>query len=112
MEKNLTRAVLILCGVMLLIVVVQSVHPFSYVQPTPPVKEVPCIGDPIPVDFSYTGSVNDPWTCQVQCSDDKPRYVLYTNGKGTQCETPPGCNDYGEDHGITCAVSAPKSLVQ
>jgi len=91
--------------VLLLVVAVQSVVPKTYVpRDKEPVVEVPCKGAPIKVDFAYTGTVNDPWTCQPQCQDDKARYVLYSNGKATQCETPPGCNDTGEDSGVTCTV--------
>ncbi len=54
------------------------------------------------MDFPFIGTVNQPWSCQEQCNDDKPRYLLYSNGKATQCETPPGCNDTGEDSNVTC----------
>lgn len=92
-------------AVLLLVVAIQSVVPKTYVpRPKEPVVEVPCKGNPIKVDFAYSGTVNDPWTCKVQCDDDKPRYILYSNGKATQCETPPGCNDSGEDNGITCTA--------
>lgn len=97
-------------AVLLLVVAVQSIVPKTYVpRPKTPVVEVPCKGTPIKVDFAYTGTVNDPWTCQPQCSDDKPRYILYSNRKATQCETPPGCNDTGEDNGVTCTVPVTNS---
>lgn len=105
-QRALEHTVIGLCIVMIAIVTLQSYRPFRYTTPTPPVVEEPCIGAPIAVTVPFTGAVNDPWTCQVQCADDKPRYILYTNGKATQCETPPGCNDYGEDHGTTCALPA------
>jgi hypothetical protein len=92
-------------AVLLLVVAVQSVVPRTYVpREKEPVVETACKGTPIKVDFAYTGGVNDPWTCKVQCDDDQPRYILYSNGKATQCETPPGCNDTGEDSGVTCMV--------
>lgn len=103
--QSLERTIGITLGGLLLIVALQSVVPRAYTpQPKEPVVEVPCKGMPITVDFAYTGGVNDPWTCQVQCQDDKPRYILYSNGKATQCQVPPGCNDYGEDNGVTCTV--------
>ena len=96
----------IIVGILSLILVVTAVQAFV---PKPvreesedAVMEEECIGDPIVVNIPYTGAVVDPWSCQPQCEDDLPRYLLYSNGKATQCETPPGCNDYGEDHGITC----------
>ena len=63
-----------------------------------------CKGDPIFVDYPYNYTVAQPHACKPQCADDKLRYVVYSNGLGTQCEIPPGCNDYGEDQGVTCRV--------
>ena len=71
--------------------------------PSPP--EEACTGEPITVTYAYSGTVAEPHACAPQCTDGKPRYILYVNGKATQCETPPGCNDWGEDHGITCTPS-------
>ena len=109
--QKLERTIGIVCAIILLIVVVESVHPKKYVPPPaePPVPEMDCIGDPIAVDFPYTGGVNDPWTCKVQCDGSKPRYILYSNTKATQCDIPPSCLDYGEDHGITCKVPVLRS---
>lgn len=105
--QSLERIIVGTLGVLLLVIGVQSIIPKTYTpKPKPPVVETPCKGTPIKVDFAFTGGTNDPWTCQVQCTDNKPRYILYSNGKGTQCETPPGCNDSGEDNGITCTVPA------
>jgi hypothetical protein len=101
--QSLERTVGIVCAVILLVVIFESLHPARYVSKPPPiVAQKNCVGSPIVVTFPFTGAVNDPWTCQVQCKDDKPRYVLYSNGRATQCDTPPSCLDYGEDHGITC----------
>lgn len=100
-------------AVLLLVVAVQAIVPKAYVpRAREPVVEVVCKGTPIKVDYAYTGTVNDPWTCKVQCDDDKPRYILYSNGKATQCETPPGCNDSGEDSGVTCSVPEKSSSMQ
>lgn len=90
-------------GALLIVVAGQSLFPRPYVsQPKEPVVEVSCIGTPITVDFAYNGTVNEPWTCEEQCDNNQPRYILYTNGKATQCQTLPGCNDTGEDSGVTC----------
>lgn len=97
------RGVIGLLGILLLIVVAQSVIPSQYVpQEREPVEEQACIGTPIRVEYAFNGGYLDPWACEEQCGSDQPRYVLYSNGKATQCETPPGCNDFGEDNGITC----------
>ena len=61
-----------------------------------------CRGDPIEVSYPYHGGMLQPHACKPQCKDDKQRYILYTNGKATQCQTPPGCLDWGEDQGVTC----------
>ena len=105
--KTLERIVAGICGVILFIVIAQSLRPAPYVStpPPPPAQIGNCIGTPIPVSFPYLGTANEPWTCKPQCDDDQPRYILYTNGKATQCETPPGCNDTGEDTGVTCKVA-------
>jgi len=66
----------------------------------------PCRGDPIPLKSAFTGGSFEPWTCKIQCDDQKLRYILYSNGKATQCEELPGCLDYGEDHNITCVPPA------
>ena len=108
--QKVERFVIGLCAVILLILFVQTVRPKKYVPELPPAPlvEENCIGTPITVAYPYLGGVNDPWDCKVQCDDDEPRYILYSNGKATQCETSPGCNDYGEDRGITCKLPAAK----
>ncbi len=63
-----------------------------------------CKGEPINVPLAYVGSPLDPWSCQPQCDDKKQRYLVYTNGVATQCETLPGCFDTGEDSGMTCKI--------
>ncbi len=106
--KPLDRAIVGLCTLILLTVAIQAFFPAQYVS-VPQVPKTPviaCAGAPIVVDFPFTGGVNEPWTCKVQCDDDEPRYILYTNGKATQCEIPPGCNDTGEDSNITCTPPA------
>lgn len=109
--KSLHQAVLVVLGLILGIVVVESVIPRRYVpRPEDIEPEVECIGQPIAVDFPYMGTIAEPWSCQEQCNDDAPRYILYSNGRATQCETPPGCNDYGEDRGMTCVPPGAASL--
>jgi hypothetical protein len=62
----------------------------------------PCIGEPITVNYAYNRGVLEPHACQPQCADGRQRYILYSNDLATQCQTPPGCNDWGEDRGVTC----------
>lgn len=101
--QSFDKSIVSVLGVLLLIIVVQSFIPWEYRTHIPePEPEVECMGEPIAVDFPFNGGVNEPWTCQVQCTDQKPHFILYTNGKATQCETLPGCNDTGEDRGVTC----------
>ncbi len=101
--KKTEQIVGLICGAFLLFVVLQSVFPSTAIpKPKPVAPALACIGTAIPVAYAYLGTVNDPWDCKVQCDDQRPRYILYTNGKATQCETPPGCNDFGEDNAITC----------
>ena len=112
MHQN-ERIVGLLLGCILLLVALQAMLPQTYVsRPKVVQPEEVCVGDPLAVDFAYTGGVNEPWTCKVQCDDKRQRYILYTNGKATQCELLPGCNDHGEDFGITCSVPGMKSVVQ
>ncbi|TSC58064.1 MAG: hypothetical protein Greene041662_821 [Candidatus Peregrinibacteria bacterium Greene0416_62] len=72
----------------------------------------PCIGEPIVVDYAYDNRMLEPHACKIQCSDNKPRYIQYTNGLATQCETPPGCNDWGEDRRVTCVVAGEVSVAE
>lgn len=86
---------------MFAIVVVQAALP-DRVPVAPPAPAVgSCVGEAIPVAYEYSGWLQ-PHECAVQCQDDLPRYILYTDGRATQCQTPPGCNDEGEDKGIFC----------
>ena len=63
-----------------------------------------CEGEPLEVDYPYHGGLLDPHACAVQCDDQIQRYIVYTNGKATQCQRLPGCLDWGEDHGVTCVI--------
>ncbi len=93
-----------------LILIYQGLRVARIPAVTPQEPETACTGEPIVVDFPYLGTVNDPWTCQVQCGDQKQRFILYSNGKATECEELPGCNDRGEDSGITCTPPAASNL--
>lgn len=99
---TIPRLVGTVCGLMVLIVAAQGAFPPSPpMQPLPDEPAAPCIGEPIGVEYAFTGW-SEPHACVVQCSDNQPRYILYSDGKATQCETPPGCNDWGEDKGVLC----------
>ncbi len=70
-----------------------------------PKPNQPCEGTPIEVDYPYHGGMLGPHACEEQCDTTTQRYVLYTNGKATQCQRLPGCLDWGEDQGVTCVPS-------
>ena len=67
-----------------------------------PKPNTPCDGTPIKVDYPYYGGMLEPHACKPQCDDHLQHYVLYSNGKATQCQKIPGCNDWGEDQGVSC----------
>ncbi len=67
-----------------------------------PEPDQPCVGEPIEVDYPYYGGMLQPHACQPQCDDNIQHYILYSNGKATQCQKLPGCLDWGEDQGVTC----------
>lgn len=106
MHDRLSYAIGAVLGGILLITVLQAFLPEGPLAPIIPQQETTCQGDPIVVDYPFQGGFLEPHACAIQCTDDKQRYVLYSNGKATQCETPPGCNDYGEDRGETCEPPA------
>lgn len=102
-QSPLTQFILGFFVFVLVLVAIQSVFPrggrLRAQEPMPP---GPCRGTPIKVDFPYAGGMLDPWTCRVQCTDKQLRYILYADGQATQCQALPGCNDWGEDNGVTC----------
>jgi|GEM_PF-2062840 len=63
---------------------------------------VPCVGEPLNVNYPFQGGFIEDHACKAQCGTQAQRYILYTNGKTTQCQMLPGCNDEGEDQGRTC----------
>lgn len=71
-----------------------------------PKPNQPCEGTPIEVDYPYHGGMLAPHACQPQCDTDRQRFILYANGKATQCQKLPGCLDWGEDQGVTCVPPA------
>jgi len=74
-----------------------------------PKENQACEGTPIEVDYPYHGGMLGPHACNPQCDDKVQHYVLYTNGKATQCQKLPGCLDWGEDQGVTCLPEADKT---
>lgn len=92
-------------GLILFILFIQAVFPAreKKVEITEQEQE-DCMGEPLHVPYAYTGNVVEPWSCKPQCDDGRQRYLVYTNGVATQCEELPGCNDSGEDHGVTCRM--------
>jgi hypothetical protein len=106
-ERIIVKMTMGLAGFVLVVLLYQSLFWVRFTVPPPavpkkPVVEAPCYGTAITVNEPYLGVAVNPHSCIPQCEDDQPRYLVYTNGKATQCEEPPGCNDYGEDNGITC----------
>ncbi len=101
--SKLQRIIFGLLALILLVTAVEAIRSKPVrEEPEEMIPEVACVGEPIVLSVPYTGTVVDEWSCQPQCEDDKPRYLLYTNGKATQCGTPPNCYDTGEDNGVTC----------
>lgn len=105
-KSLLLPAVIITLAGILLIVAVESIFPrtdLPLVVDKPPLQQ-DCIGTPVYVTYPYAGGMLDPWECKVQCTDRVQRYIVYTNGKATNCEPVPGCTDQGEDQGLTCTI--------
>ena len=69
-----------------------------------------CKGEPLHVDYPFEGKYLDPHACAVQCEDGIRHYVIYSNGRATQCEELPGCRDLGEDRGETCVLKTMSSV--
>lgn len=97
-------SILIVC-ITLLLVYDMSIAKRSTAVSKPKINQA-CIGTPIEVDYAYHGNMLAPHACAQQCNTNVQRYVLYTNGKATQCQTLPGCLDWGEDQGVTCIPKA------
>lgn len=103
-KDPITLGALTVIFIVVLFQVILPERPLPPPEPSAPaLSTTPCRGEPIAVNFAFTGTIHEDWTCKIQCTDRKLRYILYSNGIATQCEELPGCNDYGEDHNITCA---------
>jgi len=93
-----------------IIVIIQSFTEPVAPKPKPPTPVVPCRGEALLVDYPYDGGYLEPWACEIQCEDGIQRYILYSNGKASQCEEVPGCLDWGEDNGELCTPPAVSTL--
>lgn len=104
MRFDLAKVTIATLSIFLLILALQTIRgPVNHGTPGDiAVEGDPCVGEPIVVDYVYDYRMLEPHVCKIQCSDTKQRYIQYTNGIATQCETPPGCNDWGEDRRVTC----------
>ena len=91
-------------GVVFLVLVYQSFFWTPVVKPFSLEPSGECVGESLFVSYPYEGRVLDPHACAPQCADQRQRYIVYTNGYATQCETVPGCSDWGEDRGKTCRI--------
>lgn len=96
---KIVAAFIIAVAATMLFEAVSTNHGVDQLKPEP---GQPCEGTPIRVDYPYYGGMLQPHACQPQCEDQIQHYVLYTNGKATQCQRLPGCLDWGEDQGVTC----------
>lgn len=103
-SARLSNLVYGFCTLIILILVVQWVLPPRMPEVEVPAPVADCFGKPLAVDYPYNGTVNEPWACQAQCEDGIQRYLVYTNNTATQCQALPGCNDTGEDSGVTCRI--------
>jgi len=93
-------------GIVLVVLIFQSVSGHDVPQPNLANPDAPCVGQPIVVNYPFPhpedADFENPWECQVQCADKVQRYILYSNGRATQCSKVPGCLDQGEDNWATC----------
>lgn len=94
----------LICGIAGVLVAYAFFIPDNGAQYKPKANAA-CDGTPIKVDYPYYGGMLEPHACQPQCDDHVQHYVLYTNGKATQCQKIPGCLDWGEDQGVACVPS-------
>ena len=102
LSETYGKAVAGVVGVILLVLLTKSVVFKPSVENYKPKENAPCEGEALVVDYPYHGGMLQPHACKPQCDDDVQRYILYPNGKATQCQILPGCLDWGEDQGVTC----------
>ncbi len=98
------KAVLAVIALTAALLVYESVIADKSGKEFAPEPDQTCEGEALKVKYPYKGGMLDPHACKVQCEDEVQRYIVYTNGKATQCQILPGCLDWGEDQGITCVI--------
>ena len=101
-DTPLGKAVVCLITVIAGVLLYQSFIADTSKKEFKPEPNQPCEGEPIEVDYPYYGGMLQPHACKPQCDDNVQHYILYSNGKATQCQRLPGCLDWGEDQGVTC----------
>jgi hypothetical protein len=89
------------CGIVLVMLIYRAFLWQPHIPPPPAPKA--CKGEALYVDYAFIDGDKSPHGCAIQCEDRVQRYLVYTDGYATQCEMTPGCFDWGEDNGITCA---------
>jgi hypothetical protein len=104
-DSSYARPLKIFFGIIAVLLVVHALFPPEPKKFDPSaMADGQCEGEALMVPYEYNGNVVDPWSCKIQCDDQKQRYLVYMNNVGTQCEPLPGCNDQGEDRGVTCRL--------
>lgn len=96
------KAVTVLILTIALVLLYEALIDGSNTEKFQPKKNQPCEGEALNVDYPYYGGMLQDHACKPQCTDKVQRFVLYSNGKATQCQKVPGCLDWGEDRGVTC----------
>lgn len=93
----------VVCSFIFVIVLMQSLALPTYERSPGPITEGdPCKGESIEVDYAYPEGGDSPNECMKQCLAGAPRYILYPDGRATQCALLPGCGDWGESRDIFC----------
>ena len=107
-RPSLPRITQAFFGVIFLVLLYQAIRipKIPEVEPREDKTIVDCTGAPIFVPYAFEWTIAEPHACKPQCTDGKQRYIVYNSGLATQCEAPPGCNDIGEDTGVTCKIPA------
>ena len=101
-KTSFGRSVVILIVVIATVLLYQSFIADASKNEFAPKEGQACRGIALVVDYPFYGGMLQPHACKPQCEDGVQRYIVYTNGKATQCQTVPGCLDWGEDQGVTC----------
>jgi hypothetical protein len=111
MPTRLDHSAVWFLSLVLLVTAGRSVIGTLLYTPAKAAPPVPCVGEPITVNYDFQGGYIEDHACKPQCGTEQQRYVLYKNGKATQCQTLPGCNDTGEDQGVSCIPPGASSSV-